>query len=86
MILTLSCDESSHLLSDSSDRRLNRVERLALRLHLVTCRNCRRFRRQLQLFREAIDRLVDGTVPESPAAASLSPEARRRIEDALRRG
>lgn len=87
LILTLDCDESSHLLSDAMDRRLTPVERLALVLHLMICRNCRRFRRRLRFLAAAVRRLASATAPAAPsAAASLSPEARNRIEGALRRG
>jgi len=45
MVLTLKCDESSRLLSDELDRPLRSAERIALRLHLLGCRACRRARR-----------------------------------------
>ena len=92
MVLTLVCDESAHLLSDSLDRRLTRVERLALGLHLLICRNCRRFRRQIAFIREAFhyaarDATADESLTLAPSSSnSLSPEARRRIADALSRG
>ena len=85
MVLTLPCSESSQLVSDAMDRRLTRVERLAMTLHLMVCRNCRRSRKRLQLLAEALRRLASGIAPAAPSTnASLSLEARKRIEEALR--
>ena len=85
MVLTLHCDESSHLLSDATDRRLTGVERLAVTLHLMICRNCRRFRQRLRFLTEALHRLASGTALAAPSASlSLAPEARRRIAAAIR--
>jgi hypothetical protein len=89
-ILTLSCDKSAILLSDTFDRPLTRVERIALRLHLFICRNCRRFRHQIAFIHTAVHRATGGQVmDESITRAAtpddeLSPEARQRIADAMR--
>ncbi|MBN1909091.1 MAG: zf-HC2 domain-containing protein [Pirellulales bacterium] len=86
LILTLHCDESSHLLSDAQDRELTRVERAALSFHLMLCRNCCRFRRQLEFMRKALRRLAGHDEPgEMSTTATLSPEARDRIREAVRR-
>ncbi len=86
IILTLHCRQSSQLLSDSLDRRLSRVERLAMSLHLMVCHNCRRSRKRLKFLAEALRRLALGLIPPDPSAAtSLSPEARKHIEEALRK-
>ena len=53
MLLTLHCDEASRIMSDGLDRSLTPLERWALRLHLVSCRACRRFRRQLAFLQRA---------------------------------
>ena len=87
-ILTLTCDESTRLMSDSLDAELPYPERLAYRLHSVSCRHCRRFLRQIRFLRAAFHRLAgDKPADSSPSGASvfsLPPEARRRIEDSLR--
>jgi hypothetical protein len=59
---------------------------LALRLHLLICRNCRRFRAQLRFLETALHRLRDGfTVSELLEGRALSPQARQRIRQALGR-
>jgi hypothetical protein len=56
-ILTLNCEESARLLSTRQDFSLRRTEQLALRLHLVICRACRRYNKQLQFIRELFQAL-----------------------------
>ncbi len=85
MILSLSCDESSRLLSDGLDRQLSLTERIALRGHLLACRRCRRFRHILQHLRAATDHLTRGALADADALPPLSPEARARLTDALTR-
>ncbi len=46
-ILTLPCEEAARIMSDGMDRSLTKVERIALRAHLISCRSCKRFRKQL---------------------------------------
>lgn len=71
----LSCRElhGQHA-SDHVDGRLSRRERLAVRLHLVLCSNCRRFIRQLRLVKSVLRERPDVTLPDSeakPLAARL---------------
>ncbi|MCA9241908.1 MAG: hypothetical protein KDA37_16975 [Planctomycetales bacterium] len=77
LLLTLKCDESAHLLSDSTLRPLTKVEWWAVRLHQVSCRFCRSLEKQLRQVDEAATSRVG-------AAASLSDAARGRIAACLR--
>jgi len=43
----LSCKETTELLSDSLEAQLPLVQRWAMKMHLVICANCRRYRRHL---------------------------------------
>ena len=79
-VLTLTCDESSRLLSDSLDRDLTRGERVALRLHDATCKSCKRFIRQLEFMRRAAPKAV-----AEGGDRALSPDAREHIRESLRR-
>ena len=81
-ILTLSCDESTRLVSESLDRDLPVGERLAVRLHAVGCLSCRRFARQLRFLRAAL-RHRDAETAADGAPVTLSPEARERIHQLL---
>ena len=82
-ILTLCCDESTRLVSESLDRELPFGERLAVRLHALSCRSCRRCRKQFVFLRQALvarKREAEQAVSSLPA---LSGEARDRIKRAL---
>ena len=76
-----SCKEISALTSKSNDSRLKAWERLAVRVHLLYCRGCRRFRDQIQFLRRA------ARYPDAPLAgdAHLPEMARTRIRAALQR-
>jgi predicted anti-sigma-YlaC factor YlaD len=48
------CQDATRLLSESMDRTLPRRTRIALVVHLLICRGCRAYRRQLQRIRGAL--------------------------------
>ena len=81
----LSCKETSRLLSESRERPLPLRTRIGLKLHLMMCRLCRRSVRQIAAI-EAAARAFGRRAEESPpeSLGSLCPEARERIETALR--
>jgi len=79
----LSCKEVSLLLSKACDQRLAWRERLAVRLHLLYCRGCAQFGKQLQFLRAAGRRLAQSDT--LPGGATLSVTARNRIRAALQR-
>ena len=85
MILSLSCRESSRLLSDGLDRTLSRTERIALRIHLVLCRRCHKFQGNLRFFRGLLHRMTERCVSGEDADAQLTPEERSRIAENVRR-
>lgn len=83
-LLNMPCVEIVHLVSESLDRDLPLGDRVAIRIHMLYCTACCRFRRQMRLLREALRRHAErAELGEFVFAASLSPEARRRIERAL---
>lgn len=80
----LSCKEITALVSESMDRRLPFGQRLAVRLHLMICSFCSRYRRQLL----AVCAFVGRYVEEMESSKGLNPfslseEARSRIRQAL---
>jgi hypothetical protein len=84
-LLNLPCEGMSRLASESLDRDLGLMERVALRSHLLYCIACRRYRRQLEVMRHALRKLAGG--PEAGVAAlapRLPDEVRERIKQALR--
>ncbi len=82
-IVSLRCEESDRLMSDSLDRRLNWAERAALSGHTLSCRGCRRARQQLRTLRRSMQTLLDQIDPAA-GSETLSPEARGRIRASLK--
>lgn len=78
----LSCKEASRLISQSLDRRLTGWERFGLRLHLMICDVCSRFRNQVELIRAAVKRMTSQT--EQDEHLVLPQEVKKRIADAIK--
>ena len=80
----LSCKDVTKLVSESMDRSLPLGKRVGVRLHLLICRFCERYRRQILLLRETARHLAHaGEMPGEPFSETLSPEARERIRRSL---
>jgi len=77
----LSCKQASQFVSQSLERKLSYRQRFALFLHLTMCDACKLFSRQLELLRQAVQRI--GRNVEQDAQIVLSDEARKRIADKL---
>jgi hypothetical protein len=79
--LWLNCHDTARLQSEALDTKLSFSKRLGIRLHLLICKWCRRYGRQIRFLHEAAgehpDRLTE------PAPQQLSPEARERIKQRL---
>ncbi|KUO56835.1 MAG: hypothetical protein APF78_01700 [Sphingomonadales bacterium BRH_c3] len=55
----MNCQNATGLVSQAQDRKLTLGERIRLRLHLLICRACRRFERQLPMIGRAAKRLAE---------------------------
>ena len=76
----LSCKDVTQLLSESMDASLPVGKRVGVRLHLLICKFCLRYKRQLLLIRETARRLA--AIDDIPGE-TLSAEARERIRKSL---
>jgi hypothetical protein len=76
----LSCKDVTQLLSESMDASLPIGKRVGVRLHLLICKFCLRYKRQLLLIRETARRLA--AFDDIPGE-TLSAEARERIRKSL---
>jgi hypothetical protein len=84
MLFMPSCKEVSRLVSESMDRELPFRQRFSIRLHLLMCSLCSRFRRRFAFLREAAHAFGEsGDEGEQPANLQLSPQARARIKQIL---
>jgi hypothetical protein len=79
--LSPSCKESTRLQSAALDRTLPLLERFSLRCHLVICKWCRRYGRQIKFLHSAARQQAQND-PPSPAQG-LSLAARERIKRRL---
>jgi hypothetical protein len=79
----LSCREVTRLVSESLDRELSLRQRVSTKMHLMMCRLCSRYNKQLVGLREAFR--LHAMREEDPGIypASLSSKARERIKQAL---
>jgi hypothetical protein len=83
----LTCKEAAQLLSDSLDRKLPLRQWIALRIHLLMCKMCPRFQRQILFLKETLNRYrLEEEGDRLWASASLSPDARERIRRTLASG
>lgn len=80
----LSCKDTTQLISQSMDASLPVGKRIAVRIHLLVCIFCSRYKRQLHLIRATL-RLLSAADdhPEGLASEKLSAEARDRIKKSL---
>jgi predicted anti-sigma-YlaC factor YlaD len=81
-----SCREVTQLISDGLDRQLPLAQRVAVRLHVMMCRSCAAYRRQLQALHRALAKARQrGEPPVEATDQSLGEEGRRRLKERLRR-
>lgn len=57
MAFKLTCKEAHRLISEALDRELSLMERTRLRAHVMLCDGCHHFGGQMQLIRQAMQRL-----------------------------
>lgn len=80
----LSCKDATRLISQSMDASLPVGKRIGLRLHLLICRFCLRYKQQLLRIRETLrDFDVAAGRHGGRAGETLSEEARARIRKSL---
>jgi hypothetical protein len=82
-ILTLTCDQAARLMSHAQEKPLKRSERLALSVHLLICRLCRKYNRQLKLLRAIMARMADSRTYDAVVPPLLDPEQSRAFQDRL---
>ena len=73
------CKEVTRMVSESLDRKLPLHQRMGIRIHLLMCKFCSRYRKQLLILREAM-RLYARYGEDAEPYLILPPEARERIK------
>jgi hypothetical protein len=83
--MMLNCKDVTQLISQSMDTSLPIGKRIGVRIHLLMCRFCSRYEKQLLLIRETMRRLVAAEeTSEGPSPETLSEETRERIRRSFR--
>ena len=82
MILTLNCEDSARLTSESMDRPLNWAERFAVSGHRLVCSKSRRLNRQLLEMHKALKQ-KNAFDADNGVIEGLSTDARSRIRSAI---
>ena len=77
------CKDVSKKVSESLDRKLPLHHRAMIRMHLMMCRFCWRFRKQMLILRE-LSQVTDLPSESLDPAFALSTEARARIKNAMK--
>ncbi len=80
--LSPGCKTAARLQSEALDRKLPLRQRLGLRVHLLLCKWCRRYGKQIAFLRNASHEHPDEMA--EPIPQKLSAEARDRIKQKLR--
>lgn len=78
----LNCEQSASLSSQRMDRELKFHEKAALNMHLLFCRFCKKYNRQLQFLR-GVSRQFDA---RESGHDCLSEEAKERMRERLKNG
>ncbi|MFZ0481850.1 MAG: zf-HC2 domain-containing protein [Desulfobacterales bacterium] len=76
------CKKVTQLLSESLDRNLPLYERMGIRIHLMMCKFCSRYKEQL-LFLRKTARLYSESSEDSDLSIQLSPEVGKRIKESM---
>ncbi len=84
LVLTLNCEQSARLVSESFDRRLSPAERMAVFCHHRICRSSRQLAAQLRQLEETL-RTAKEPVQADADRMRLDEEARQRILNVIRR-
>jgi hypothetical protein len=79
--LSPNCREATRLQSEALDKKLPFPKRVGLWLHLLICKWCRRYGKQIRFLRGAARQCPDHLTEAVPQ--TLSPEARERIRQRL---
>src|SRR5205814_4684397 len=76
------CKTATRLQSEALDRKLPLRQRCGLRVHLLLCKWCRRYGKQITFLRDTAHEHPDDMA--EPVPQRLSDEARERIKQRLR--
>ena len=81
-LLSPTCKEASRLQSQALDGKLSLTQRIGMRIHLLLCKWCRRYGKQIGFLHDAAREHPDQF--SQPPSHTLSLDARERMKQRLR--
>lgn len=78
------CDTTTKTISNAMDEKISLWQRIQVKLHLLICIYCARYRDQILLLRTTVRKGMEAD--KAPPATSLSSEARDRMKRRLSGG
>lgn len=72
----MNCQQATRLMSDAQERRLSRMQRLSLKMHVSMCSGCRNFSRQMGSLRAISQAYSKGSIRGNDVA----PDSQERSE------
>lgn len=76
------CEKVTHLVSESLDHKLPLYRQLGMRIHLLMCKFCSRYQKQL-LFLRKTARLYSERSEDLDSSIKLSSEVGKRIKESM---
>ena len=84
--ITPTCDVTTQMISESLDHKISLRKRLKIRLHVMFCKLCRRYQRQVKTMHTLFELRLQGEEENTlPKGSTLTSEARDRIKQILRK-
>lgn len=83
----LTCRDFSWLMSKELDTKLSFSTRIRVRVHMVLCRACYRYRKQLELIHSVVQKFAPeyDTLATPEESAGLPEESKERIKSFLKK-
>jgi hypothetical protein len=80
--MTPACEVISQNISKSMDNKISLIDRIGIRVHLLGCKFCRRFEKQLFIMQKMIQNQANG-LNEIPDGPKLSDESRQKMKQKI---
>lgn len=77
--MMISCEKATFLISKAEDEKLSCKEQYQLQVHLVGCKFCRRYRKEIHYIGKALDKVRHST----SILEKLSPEKKQNLKETL---
>ena len=80
--ITPACEVISQKISESMDHKISLVDRLKIRIHLLGCKFCQRFEKQLITMQQMIENQAN-KLDELPDGPKLSEDAKLKMKQKM---